>query len=100
MDLTPQKITGQQAQVLLDSVGITVNKNLVPYDTRTPLDPSGIRLGTPALTSRGFREEDMMIVGKIIAEVLTNPQSKTVLNQARQEIKKLTGKHPLYSELN
>lgn len=100
IDLTPQQITGQQAQVLLDSVGITVNKNLVPYDTRTPLDPSGIRLGTPALTSRGFREDDMIVVGEIIAEVLTNPQNETVFNQAKQKIKELTDKHPLYPELN
>lgn len=96
MDVSPLGLSGKQAEELLDSVGITVNKNLVPYDTRKPMDPSGIRLGTPALTTRGFIEEDMVAVGKTIAAVLKAPDNETVLNVARTAVEKLTDAHPLY----
>ena len=96
MDVSPLGLSGKQAEELLDSVGITVNKNLIPYDTRKPMDPSGIRLGTPALTTRGFTEEDMVAVGKTIAAVLKNPDDETVLTVARTAVEKLTESHPLY----
>lgn len=99
IDLTSQGISGKQAENLLDSVGITVNKNLVPYDPRPPLDPSGIRLGTPALTSRGFTAQDMEKVGQIIASVVLNSTNKKILEEARQKVAELTAKHPLYPEL-
>lgn len=99
VDLSPQKITGKEAENLLDSIGITVNKNLVPYDSRPPLDPSGIRLGTPALTSRGFTPTDMTTVGNIIADVLLQPNDKKVQTQVASQVKQLTDKHPLYPEL-
>ncbi|MEK7631623.1 MAG: serine hydroxymethyltransferase [Patescibacteria group bacterium] len=96
MDVSPLGLTGSQAETLLDSVGITVNKNLIPYDTRKPMDPSGIRLGTPALTTRGFTEADMVAVGKTIAAVLKSPDNETVLTAARLAVEKLTDSHPLY----
>ncbi len=96
MDVSPVGLSGKQAEELLDSVGITVNKNLVPYDTRKPMDPSGIRLGTPALTTRGFTETDMVAVGKTIAAVLKSPDDETVLNVARTAVESLTESHPLY----
>ncbi len=99
IDLSQQGISGKQAEILLDNVGITVNKNLVPYDQRPPLDPSGIRLGTPALTTRGFSTDDMREVGEIIAKVLLQPVNQTVINQVQHRIKALTNKYPLYPEL-
>lgn len=98
MDVSPLGLSGKQAEELLDSVGITVNKNLVPYDTRKPMDPSGIRLGTPALTTRGFTEADMVAVGKTIAAVLKSPDNETVLNVARTAVESLTETHPLYAQ--
>ena len=98
IDVSPLGLSGKQAEELLDSVGITVNKNLVPYDTRKPMDPSGIRLGTPALTTRGFMEDDMVAVGKTIAAVLKAPDNETVLTVARTAVEKLTDEHPLYSQ--
>lgn len=99
IDLTPQGISGKEAELLLDTVGITVNKNLVPYDPRPPLDPSGIRLGTPALTSRGFTKQDMEKVGQIIASVIINHNNEKILEDAKQGVLELTKKHPLYPEL-
>ncbi|MDP3986210.1 MAG: serine hydroxymethyltransferase [Candidatus Veblenbacteria bacterium] len=99
MDLTPQNLTGKQAEVLLDSVGITVNKNLIPYDARSPFDPSGIRLGTPALTSRGFTTTDMAEVGSIIADILMRPNDAETLATTKQGVRQLTERHPLYPEL-
>ncbi len=98
MDVSPLGLSGKQAEELLDSVGITVNKNLIPYDTRKPMDPSGIRLGTPALTTRGFTETDMVAVGKTIAAVLKSPDNETVLNVARTAVESLTETHPLYAQ--
>lgn len=94
-DVTPFNLSGKEAETLLDSVGITVNKNMVPFDERSPLDPSGIRLGTPALTTRGFTEDDMKIVGEIIVDTLKNPSDNSVHETTRQKIGELTAKHPL-----
>jgi glycine hydroxymethyltransferase len=99
IDLTAQGITGKTAESILDNIGITVNKNLVPYDPRPPLDPSGIRLGTPALTSRGFTPQDMIQVANIIASVLKHPKDERILYRAQAQVKALTAQHPLYPEL-
>lgn len=99
MDLSPQHLPGKQAEELLDTVGITVNKNLIPYDPRKPMDPSGIRLGTPALTTRGFTEAEMKIVGGLIADVVTSPEDTTVLDAVRAKVAELTAAHPLYPGL-
>ena len=100
IDLTTLNLAGKQAETLLDEVDITVNKNMIPYDPRKPLDPSGIRLGTPALTTRGFTEEDLKIVGRTIAEVLKNPTNDDVKTRARATVRELTEKHPLYPNLS
>ncbi|MFH1866871.1 MAG: serine hydroxymethyltransferase [Patescibacteria group bacterium] len=99
IDLTPLNLSGKQGEALLDSVGITVNKNMIPYDPRKPLDPSGIRLGTPALTSRGFIEEDMKKVGELIISTLKHSQDQTILQQVKNSVRQLTDSHPLYPDL-
>jgi glycine hydroxymethyltransferase len=99
VDLRPFKITGKDAERILGSVNITVNKNTIPFDPEKPFIASGIRLGTPALTTRGMREEEMEIVGKIIAKVLKNPNDEEVLNNVKKEVKNLCERFPLYKEL-
>src|SRR4029079_3275870 len=76
VDVTATGATGKQAEHSLDAAGITVNKNMIPFDPRKPLDPSGIRLGTPALTTRGMKEPEMRQIGKWITDVLTHPEDK------------------------
>jgi glycine hydroxymethyltransferase len=98
-DVTPLGLSGKQVQELLDSVKITVNKNMIPDDPRKPLDPSGIRLGTPALTTRGFKEPDMIIIGQMIAKILKNPNDSGVKKEILQTVQELTKKYPLYPEL-
>ncbi|MEY9977803.1 serine hydroxymethyltransferase [Lysinibacillus sp. RC79] len=90
-------LTGKVAEHALDEVGITTNKNTIPYDTESPFVTSGIRIGTPAVTSRGFKEEDMKEVGLIIAAVLKNPEDEAVKSEAKARVKALTDKHPLYA---
>lgn len=85
-DVTPFGLSGHQAQELLDSVNITVNKNMIPNDPRKPLDPSGIRLGTPAMTTRGMKEDDMRFIGSRILEVLKNPQDRELHLRVREEM--------------
>lgn len=89
-------LTGKVAEHALDAVGITTNKNTIPYDTESPFVTSGIRIGTPAVTSRGFKEEDMKEVALIIASVLKNPEDEAVKKEAIERVKALTDKHPLY----
>ncbi|MEK5330018.1 serine hydroxymethyltransferase [Lysinibacillus sp. FSL W8-0992] len=90
-------LTGKVAEHALDEVGITTNKNTIPYDTESPFVTSGIRIGTPAVTSRGFKEEDIKEVGAIIAAVLKNPEDEAVKADAKDRVKVLTDKHPLYA---
>lgn len=89
--------TGKDAEALLDEVGITVNKNTIPFETESPFVTSGIRLGTPALTTRGFTADDMRLVGNLIAETLEN--GRTDFSRIKTAIAELTEKHPLYAEL-
>jgi len=99
MDVTPKKITGKQAQIALDKAGITVNKNMIPDDPRSPMDPSGIRLGTPALTTRGMKENEMKIIAGWINEAITNQEDENKLAQIRVQVAELTKRFPLYPEL-
>jgi glycine hydroxymethyltransferase len=99
IDLRNKNITGADAEHLLDSVGITVNKNTIPFDPNPPLRPSGIRLGTPALTTRGFTETDMEVVASCIADTLDHPQDSAVHQDVILRIKTLTNKYPLYPQL-
>ncbi len=96
VDLTSKNLTGKEAQNLLDEVNLTVNKNTIPFEPRSPFVTSGIRLGSPALTTRGFKEDDMKEVADIIALVLDNPENESVKDQARTRVAALCKKYPLY----
>ncbi len=88
-------LTGKDAEKLLDLVNITCNKNTVPNDTEKPFITSGIRLGTPAITTRGFQKEDMKVIANCIYDTLMNPENEEVLNNVRETVKELTSKYPL-----
>jgi len=98
VDLTPQGITGKDAQEALDRAGITVNKNGIPFDTKGPTVTSGIRIGTPALTTRGMKEEEMEIIGHFISTILKNIDNETVIERIRKEVSALCARFPLYPE--
>ena len=89
-------ITGKEAEELLDTINITINKNTIPYDTEKPFITSGIRLGTPAMTTRGFKEKDFIKVANIISTALKNKDDKIILKQLKKEVLELTNNHPLY----
>ena len=95
VDLRNFKITGKEAEKRLDEVHITVNKNAIPNDPESPFVTSGIRIGTPATTSRGFKEEDMKVIAKLIAKTL-GEDFENVKEEIKAEVKKLTDKYPLY----
>ncbi|WP_010500446.1 serine hydroxymethyltransferase [Paenibacillus elgii] len=99
IDLRSLNITGKEAEHLLDEVGVTVNKNAIPYDPTSPFVTSGIRLGTPAATSRGMNEEAMKTIAKIVALTLKNPSDAAVHDKVRGMVKDLTAQFPLYSGL-
>ncbi len=94
LDLTPMDVTGKDAEKLLDEVGITVNKNAIPFDTRSPFVTSGIRIGTPATTSRGFVEEDMAEIAKLIKLTITDFENSQ--DEIRNRVDALCKKYPLY----
>ncbi|MBR1645527.1 MAG: serine hydroxymethyltransferase [Selenomonadaceae bacterium] len=96
VDLTSKNITGKEAQNVLDEVNITANKNTIPFEPRSPFVTSGLRLGSPALTTRGFKEADMKEVADIIALVLDNPTDEDKKIQARERVAALCKKYPLY----
>ena len=95
VDLTAKNISGKDAEKALGKAGITVNKNTVPFDPRSPFDPSGIRLGTPALTTRGMKESEMKQIAKWIDQAVTKAGDDTTLERLRQEIKAFTEAFPL-----
>ncbi len=97
MDLRNKNLTGKAAQEALDESGITVNKNAVPYDTQSPLITSGIRVGTPAITTRGMKETEMEIVAELIDEVLRNVGNKKVYEEVTEKVKALCLGFPLYN---
>ena len=99
VDLTNKDITGKEAQTLLDEVNITSNRNTIPFEPRSPFVTSGIRLGSPALTTRGFREEDMREVARIIAHVLDAPMDESRRAEARRRVDALCKKYPIYEHL-
>ena len=96
VDLTNKNITGKEAQLALDEVNITANKNTIPFEKLSPFVTSGLRLGSPALTTRGFKEEDMKEVGDIISLVLNDIKSEDKKNEARKRVAALCEKYPLY----
>lgn len=89
-------ITGKLAEEVLDSISITCNKNTVPFDSERPMVTSGIRLGTPSVTTRGFKQAEMQIVASLIDRALRNRNDESALNQIRQEVWKLTKMYPIY----
>ncbi|MEG6585173.1 serine hydroxymethyltransferase [Dendrosporobacter sp. 1207_IL3150] len=97
VDVRGQNLTGKEAEKLLDEIGVTVNKNAIPFDPTSPFVTSGIRVGTPALTSRGMKEEDMERVGEIIALTLNNPNDETAKAKAVSMVSELCQKYPLYA---
>ncbi|MCX7877101.1 MAG: serine hydroxymethyltransferase [Ignavibacteria bacterium] len=99
VDLRNKNITGKKAQELLDEVGITCNKNAVPFDDKSPLITSGIRLGTPALTTRGMKEKEMETVADMINEIISAPEDEEVKEKVRKKIEDITSEYPLYPEL-
>jgi len=94
VDLTNKNITGKDAEILLDAIGITVNKNTVPNETRKASITSGIRIGTPAVTTRGFNTEDMKEIASIINDALSNEEAD--IQNLKDRVNKLCKKHPLY----
>ena len=96
VDLSECDKSGKDVEHLLDAADITVNKNTIPKETRSPFVTSGIRIGTPALTSRGFKEDDMVIIGKLIARIIR--EGEAAVEDVKAEVAKLTAKHPLYKK--
>lgn len=99
VDLTNKGITGKDAALVLDRAGMTVNKNLIPFDTRPAVITSGIRLGTPAVTTRGMKEAQMEEIANLIRQVLNNIGDAKTKEKVKKEIKKITDKFPLYKNL-
>lgn len=97
VDVRGQNLTGKEAEKLLDEIGITVNKNSIPFDPASPFVTSGIRIGTPALTSRGLKEDDMALVGEMIALTLQHPQDDAVKSRVRMMVSEICTKYPLYA---
>ena len=99
MDVFAKGMLGSEAETALDEAGITVNKNAIPFDTNPPLKPSGIRIGTPALTTRGMKEREMVHVGAWIVDALNNRKDAPALGRIRRQVRELAEAFPLYSEL-
>jgi len=97
IDLTKKNITGKDAEIALDKAGITVNKNGIPFDTKPPTVTSGIRIGTPALTTRGMIEEDMLAVAEAITAAIENMDNESVLDEIRLEVEDFAREFPLYA---
>lgn len=98
-DLTKTGVTGKEASNALEEVDVYVNKNMVPYDTRKPMNPSGIRIGTPALTTRGFNETELEEIGKMIAGVIHNIKDEKKKSEIQKRVKEMANAHPLYKGL-
>ena len=95
IDITKTGITGKDAQNMLDTVHITTNKESIPGDPRSPFVTSGLRIGTPAITSRGFDEEDSRQVADLIVKLLSHPEDQEVIEAVKDGVRKLTAKHPI-----
>jgi glycine hydroxymethyltransferase len=99
IDLRNKGITGKKAQESLDKAHITLNKNAVPFDDKSPFVTSGIRIGVPAITTRGLKETDMETIAALIDRVLVAPDDETVLAQVRSSVMDLMKQFPLYAEI-
>ncbi len=99
VDLRSKNISGKETSALLDEVNITVNKNLIPFDPETPVVTSGVRIGTPAVTTRGMKEEEMGKIARLIDQAIVNKDNKKKLDEVREEVKGLTEAFPIYEDL-
>ena len=100
IDLTNKAISGKKAENRLEAAGITVNKNMVPYDERSPMITSGIRVGTPAMTTRGMGRDEMIQIVDLIDRVIQSPDDESVVARVKNQVGELCRQFPLYSELN
>ena len=98
LDLSPKNVSGRDAQEALDRAWITVNKNTIPFETKSPMVTSGVRLGTPAVTTRGMAEPEMTVIAELIDRVLSNLGASAVEAKVRGEVQELTGRFPLYPD--
>jgi glycine hydroxymethyltransferase len=96
IDLTDKDLTGRQATDILEKVGITVNKNLIPYDKKPAKQASGIRIGSPALTSRGMREHEMDQISEWMHQALSNPDDETHIQNIHKQVQEMCDAYPLY----
>ena len=100
IDLTNKNITGKSAEKALEQAGITVNKNMVPFDERSPFITSGMRIGTPAITTRGMGEVEMVQIVELIDEVINDIENETLIANVKSEVKSLCKSFPIYRELH
>jgi glycine hydroxymethyltransferase len=98
IDLTKKGISGKKAEITLEKAGITTNKNMVPFDEKSPMVTSGIRIGTPALTTRGFKENEMIIIARLIDDIIQNIEDETVIENTCNRVSELCSAFPLYEE--
>jgi glycine hydroxymethyltransferase len=99
VDLSKKDLSGKKVENALGSAGITVNKNMIPFDTKSPFVTSGIRIGTPAVTTRGMKENEMNKIAAYIDRAIRNVENETELAQVKKEVAELCSKFPLYPEL-
>jgi glycine hydroxymethyltransferase len=95
VDLRPKRVTGKDAEVALDAAGITTNKNMIPFDPEKPMRTSGLRLGTPAVTTRGFGEAEMVRIAEWIDRVVSAVEDEAVIGRVRDEVRELAGSFPM-----
>lgn len=100
VDLTNKNLSGKKAEIALGLAGITVNKNMIPFDTKSPFVTSGIRIGTPAVTTRGMKENEMKLIASFINRAINNVENEQELSNIKREVAELCSKFPLYPELN
>ena len=100
IDLSNKNVTGKSAEKALEKAGITVNKNMVPFDERSPFITSGIRIGTPAITTRGMGNDEMVLIVRLINDVISDIENEDIINQVRSAVKSLCKSFPIYSELH
>jgi glycine hydroxymethyltransferase len=100
IDLTNKNISGKLAEKALEKAGITVNKNMVPFDQKSPFVTSGIRIGTPAVTTRSMGEDEMKKIVKMIDSIIRNPENNENINQVKAEVVELCESYPIYKELS
>ncbi|MCF7824389.1 MAG: serine hydroxymethyltransferase [Candidatus Marinimicrobia bacterium] len=99
IDLSSKEITGKKAELILEDAGMTTNKNMVPFDKQSPFITSGIRIGTAALTTRGFKEPEMVTIAQLINNVISNPESNKVIQKTRATVAELVSAYPLYPDI-